>query len=46
MATITILLITCTIIKLANRHDKTDKQKHEEYLSELIELKRLKQLNN
>jgi len=46
METIIILLITLTLIKVANIHDKTDKQKHEEYKKELIKLYNLKKLKN
>jgi len=46
MATITILLITYAIYKIANMHDKTDRQKHEEYKKELIRLYDIKKLKN
>tara|TARA_R110002050_G_scaffold288864_1_gene441059 strand:+ start:752 stop:928 length:177 start_codon:yes stop_codon:yes gene_type:complete len=44
METIIILLLTFTLIKVANIHDKTDKQKHEDYKKELVKLYNLKKL--
>ena len=46
METIITLLIAFALVKVANIHDKTDKQKHEEYKKELVKLYNLKKLKN
>ena len=46
MSILILTLITIAFYKLSTFQDKTDKQKHNEYLTELIKLKKLKNLNN